>query len=56
MIRTTVLCLCLAALLAGCGIKPNKVDPPPGADKDYFPKTYPDPSLDPAPKPGAVTP
>jgi hypothetical protein len=50
--RITAVFLCLAMLLlAGCGIKPPKVDPPPGTEKDYFPRTYPDPSTDPRPNP-----
>ena len=35
--------LCLALAAGGCGIKPGNVDPPPGAGKDSFPKTYPAP-------------
>lgn len=38
-------CLCLA----GCGIKPDQVDPPPGVSPDPFPYTYPDPLTDPRP-------
>jgi hypothetical protein len=48
--KITVLSLCLALLLAGCGVKPSKVDPPAGVTHDTFPKTYPDPKTDPAPK------
>jgi len=56
--------LALALLPAGCGIKPKFVEPPP-AEKadgtlqtkqearkaDKFPRTYPNPAFDPAPKP-----
>jgi len=35
--------------LAGCGKKPNQVDPPPGVENDTFPRPYPDPSTDPKP-------
>lgn len=28
-------------LIGGCGIKPSKLEPPAGADKHDFPKTYP---------------
>lgn len=59
--RLTVVSVFLASfLLAGCGVKPSAVDPPhkaasqtkgAEAEKDYFPRTYPDPSTDPAPKP-----
>lgn len=42
--RLTTLSAVLAlAFLAGCGIKPSEVDPPPGVDKDAFPQTYPNP-------------
>ncbi|HYD19084.1 MAG TPA: hypothetical protein VEF76_11455 [Patescibacteria group bacterium] len=42
----------LAFLLSGCGVKPNAVDPPESLEggKDNFPRTYPDPSTDPAPE------
>lgn len=33
-------------VLAGCGIKPDTLDPPPGAEGKVFPRTYPDPSTD----------
>ena len=41
--------LLLAILLfplavSGCGIRPGQVDPPPGAEKLTFPRTYPDPA------------
>jgi predicted small lipoprotein YifL len=50
--KKTIVSLCVAlALLAGCGVKPPRVDPPQGADKDYFPRTYPDPATDPRPDP-----
>ncbi len=39
----------LTLCLNGCGIKPSQVDPPSGADKSTFPKTYPDPKTDPKP-------
>lgn len=48
--RITVISLLLATtLLCGCGVKPGAVDPPQGADHDYFPRTYPDPANDPDP-------
>lgn len=40
----------LTLVMAGCGIKPAKLSPPPGVSKDSYPKTYPDPSTDPQPK------
>jgi hypothetical protein len=56
--------LCAALVPGGCGVKPAQVEPPPktkadGAPQtreearktDYFPRTYPDPAYDPAPKP-----
>ena len=48
--KIIVLSLCATLLLAGCGVKPTKVDPPAGVQKDTFPKTYPDPTTDPGPK------
>jgi len=52
--RLTVLSFCLVSGLAlavgGCGIKPAKVSPPPGVQKDTFPKVYPDPATDPKPE------
>ena len=36
-------------LLAGCGIKPNHVDPPEGAEESTFPNVYPSPHTDPQP-------
>ena len=48
--KIIVLSLCATLLLAGCGVKPTKVDPPPGITHDSFPKVYPDPKTDPAPK------
>jgi hypothetical protein len=45
-----VLALALAAAVGGCGIKPSKLSPPPGVQKDSFPKTYPDPATDPKPE------
>lgn len=40
----TLACLLLTA---ACGIKPAHVDAPPGSDPKVFPRTYPDPALDP---------
>lgn len=39
----TVLCLSLSAIvfLSGCGVKPSRLDPPPGAEDSEFPNTYP---------------
>lgn len=48
--KIIALSLCLTMLLAGCGVKPTKVDAPAGVVKDTFPKTYPDPATDPGPK------
>jgi hypothetical protein len=39
-----------AILLSGCGIKPGDVSAPPHVKNDTFPRTYPDPSTDPAPE------
>lgn len=47
-IRPALLVLCLI-LLAGCGIKPNHVDPPEGAEESTFPNVYPSPQTDPQP-------
>ena len=33
----------------GCGKKPGMVDPPPEVTSDTFPRTYPDPAMDPKP-------
>ncbi|QQG37488.1 MAG: hypothetical protein HYS17_08770 [Micavibrio aeruginosavorus] len=33
--------------LCGCGVKPDSLSPPPGAEETVFPRTYPDPSTDP---------
>ncbi|MCB9991691.1 MAG: hypothetical protein H6867_10055 [Rhodospirillales bacterium] len=41
--------LCIALSLSSCGIKPDSVEPPPGAESKEFPRTYPDPSTDPKP-------
>lgn len=56
--------IALAALPAGCGIKPRFVEPPPqtkpdgtlqtqseARKTDHFPRVYPDPANDPVPKP-----
>lgn len=51
MTKASFLSLTMAiVLLAACGIKPAAVDPPQGEEKDYFPRTYPDPSPDPNPQ------
>lgn len=54
---TRPILLALAAVLAlsvaGCGKKPQFVDPPQGHDADKFPHPYPNPSTD--PKPGQTT-
>lgn len=42
--------LLTALAAAGCGIKPQKLDPPASVTKDTFPKTYPDPKNDPQPE------
>jgi predicted small lipoprotein YifL len=43
-----VLALPLLLGLAGCGKKPNFVDPPQGRENDRFPQRYPNPASDPA--------
>lgn len=48
--KIIVLSLCATLLLAGCGVKPSNIDPPPGVSKNAFPKVYPDPKTDPGPK------
>jgi hypothetical protein len=49
------LALSMSTVLSGCGTKPSHLEPPPGAEKNGFPHTYPapatDPSLAPPPKP-----
>ncbi len=45
---SALLMICVL-LLAGCGIKPNHVDPPEGAEKSTFPNVYPSPQTDPQP-------
>jgi len=46
----TVLALAGALALSGCGKKPKAVDSPvPEGQVDPFPRTYPNPSLDPKP-------
>ena len=37
------------AMLGACGVKPESVESPAGAEHDTFPNTYPDVSTDPAP-------
>ena len=53
--RLTVLSFYMAlafvmVTVGGCGIKPNKVSPPPSVQTDAFPKVYPDPATDPQPE------
>lgn len=51
MFRKTMVIAVMTLALAGCGIKPDFVQAPPGSpEPDEFPHTYPDPSTDPAPK------
>lgn len=51
MFRKTMVIAVMTMMLAGCGIKPDFVQAPPGSpEPDEFPHTYPDPSTDPAPK------
>lgn len=54
--RAAAALLAAAAVLAACGVKPQDVDPPPGAREGMFPRTYPNPALDPLlappPRPG----
>ena len=47
MLRYVLMIVLLS--LTACGIRPDEVDPPPGAEKVVFPRTYPDPSPDPRP-------
>jgi hypothetical protein len=53
LISAACLCMLGGLTLGACGIKPGSVSPPgaqeEGAKKDRFPRTYPDPSYDPAP-------
>jgi len=44
-----IIILALSMPLAGCGIKPGRVAPPPGAEEIEFPRTYPDLRTDPPP-------
>jgi len=41
--------LALGLTLAACGKKPGQIDPPPDLTEDHFPRTYPDPAMDPKP-------
>lgn len=42
----TLLCTSAVLLtLAGCGVKPDFVDPPQGETQDHFPRSYPDKTL-----------
>lgn len=44
--KTLMIILCLglmSSLVAACGVKPNHVAPPPGAEHSGFPHTYPKP-------------
>jgi hypothetical protein len=43
------LALLSATSLGGCGVKPGSVDPPPGAEQQVYPETYPDTATDPEP-------
>ncbi|MBU6475320.1 MAG: hypothetical protein KGQ70_05090 [Alphaproteobacteria bacterium] len=57
----TNLTFCLAltgalSLLGGCGIKPSRLSPPPGAQKSDYPRVYPDPATDPKPAPQPESP
>ncbi|MBK9584702.1 MAG: hypothetical protein KA099_03740 [Alphaproteobacteria bacterium] len=46
---SSTLLMLFLILLAGCGIKPNHVDPPEGAEESTFPNVYPSPQTDPQP-------
>lgn len=35
------LALLATVLMTSCGIKPNKLEPPPGSKESGFPRTYP---------------
>ena len=48
--KHTIMLLSFVILLAGCGIKPGSVSAPKDLEKDYFPRTYPDPATDPDPQ------
>ncbi|MBU0859145.1 MAG: hypothetical protein KJ667_04340 [Alphaproteobacteria bacterium] len=39
----TVCLLLLSMTVVACGVKPDKVDPPPGSQDTVFPSTYPRP-------------
>lgn len=41
--------LCALITLAGCGVKPDSLEPPPGTAPNSYPRTYPDIATDPIP-------
>lgn len=47
---TGLIAVVLCAGLSGCGKKPEFVSPPQGEEADRFPRTYPNPALDPKPE------
>ena len=55
LICIVVLLSCVSGLVA-CGKRAGRIDPPPEVTEDTFPRTYPDPALDPKPtyKPAKV--
>lgn len=46
----------VVAALAACGKKPERMEPPPGADQSRFPRRYPNPRFEPTPDPEATEP
>jgi hypothetical protein len=38
--------LATTAMIAGCGIKPGRLDQPPGTEPNDFPRDYPQPERD----------
>jgi predicted small lipoprotein YifL len=43
--------LVLGFVLAACGKKAGRLDPPPDVENDKYPMTYPDSATDPKPEP-----
>ena len=41
----------MSTTITACGIKPAKLDPPPGSEQEKFPRDYPDASTDDSPYP-----
>ena len=43
-----LICTSFLFALGGCGVKPNKMEPPASVQNDTFPNVYPDTTTDPA--------